>query len=221
MEMRDRVVDIEWELTGSELVALLLESDEIKKHKPLYNRQQRRTLFQYGLFCSTDIYGYKWLKIKRINGDESPLTSYTNHKEALAHIQHLVDECELCQKLCGLYPSTGACFYHQISKCHGACTGKEPAADYNRRVEEALERYLYHDNNFYLIDQGRGEGEMAVVKVCNGAYQGFGYLGSEDVKDRELLDDCIRPYADNKDIQVIIKGFIRKYPSVKILNFED
>jgi len=50
MEMRDMIADIDWELTGSELIALLLESAEIKKNKPLYNRAQRRTGFQWGIF---------------------------------------------------------------------------------------------------------------------------------------------------------------------------
>ncbi len=217
MEMRDRVVDIKWELTGSELIALLLESDEIKRRKPVFNRSQRRTTFQYGLFVITDVHGYKWLQIKRINGTETPLTSYTTQKEARAHLQFLVDEFHLCQKLCGLYPANGACFYHQINRCHGACLGKEPADEYNYRVDEAIERYIYRENNFFVIDKGRIEDEYAVAKVYNGCYQGFGYINKEDMKNKVLLNACIKPYADNKDIQVIIKGYLRKYPDVKVI----
>lgn len=217
MEMRDRVVDIRWQLTGSELLALLLESDEIKRYKPVFNRQQRRTSFQYGLFCFTDLNGYKWLQIKRINGEDAPLTSYTTQKEARAHLQFLLDEYDLCQKLCSLYPSNGACFYHQINRCKGACMGKEPAVVYNERVDAALEKYIYRENNFFLLDKGRNPDEMAVVKVCNGSYQGFGYLDRESVENTGMLNECIMPYADNKDVQVIIKGYMRKYPDLKIL----
>jgi len=217
MEMRERVVDIDWVHTGSELVALLLESDEIKRYKPVFNRQQRRTSFQYGLFAITDLHGYKWLQTKKINGDEAPLTSYTTQKDAKAHLQFLVDEYNLCQKLCSLYPSNGACFYHQINRCFGACQGKEPADEYNERVEAAIEKYIYRENNFYLIDKGRKEEELAVVKVCNGSYQGFGYINEEYSDNIELLNDSIKPYADNKDVQVIIKGYLRKYPDVKII----
>jgi DNA polymerase-3 subunit epsilon len=217
MEMRDRVVDIQWELTGSELIALLLESDEIKRQKPIFNRQQRRTTFQYGLFSITDLHGYKWLNTKRINGDEAPLTSYTTQKEARAHLQFLVDEYNLCQKLCNLYPANGACFYHQINRCLGACMGKEPAEEYNMRVDAAIEKYIYRENNFYLLDKGRNEDEHAVIRVCNGSYQGFGYIGNAQSDNLDLLNDCIKPYADNKDVQVIIKGYMRKYPDVKII----
>ena len=215
MEMRDRVVDIKWEPTGSELIALLLESDEIKRRKPVFNRSQRRTTFQFGLFSMTDLNGYKWLQTKRINGTDAPLTSYTTQKEASAHLQFLVDEYHLCQKLCSLYPSNGPCFYHQISRCFGACIGKEPPEEYNQRVDVALERYIYRENNFFVIDKGRTDEESAVVKVFNGSYQGFGYISNDSANDPELLSDCIKPYADNKDIQVIIKGYLRKYPEVK------
>ena len=50
MEMRDLIADIDWETTGSELIALLKESSEIKQNKPVYNRAQRRTGFQWGIF---------------------------------------------------------------------------------------------------------------------------------------------------------------------------
>ena len=219
MEMRDRVVDIQWELTGSELIALLLESDEIKRRKPVFNRSQRRTTFQYGLFVITDLNGYKWLKAKSINGTEAPLTSYTTQKEARAHLQYLVDEFNLCQKLCSLYPANGACFYHQINRCHGACLGKEPAEEYNQRVDTAIEKYIFRENDFFVIDQGRRDDELAIVKVCNGSYQGFGYISKEASGEISLLNENIRPYADNKDIQVIIKGYLRKYPEVKTIRF--
>jgi len=217
MEMRDRVVDIQWELTGSELIALLLESDEIKRRKPVFNRSQRRTTFQYGLFVITDVHGYKWLQVKKINGTDAPLTSYTTQKEARAHMQFIVDEYHLCQKLCGLYPANGACFYHQINRCFGACVHKEPSEEYNQRVDGAIERYIYRENNFILVDKGRNELENAVVRVSNGIYQGFGYIDKEDAENKVLLNACIKPYADNKDIQVIIKGYLRKYPEVKAI----
>ncbi len=45
IEMKQNIADVDYKLTGSELVALLLESDEIKKQKPVYNRAQRRAFF--------------------------------------------------------------------------------------------------------------------------------------------------------------------------------
>ncbi|MEN8226415.1 MAG: exonuclease, partial [Bacteroidota bacterium] len=79
--------------------------------------------------------------------------------------------------------------------------------------------YIYRENNFFIIDKGRNDNELAVVKVCNGAYHGFGYIDKEDVDNKVLLNASIKPYADNKDVQVIIKGYLRKYLDVKIIKF--
>jgi len=54
IEMKSAIADVKYEITGSELVALLLESSEIKKHQPLYNRAQSRTFFNYGLYSFYD-----------------------------------------------------------------------------------------------------------------------------------------------------------------------
>ena len=108
---------------------------------------------------------------------------------------------------------------HQINRCHGACLGKEPAEEYNQRVDTAIEKYIFRENDFFVIDQGRRDDELAIVKVCNGSYQGFGYISKEASEEIDLLNENIRPYADNKDIQVIIKGYLRKYPEVKTIRF--
>ena len=217
IEMRDRVADIHWELTGSELIALLLESDEIKKRKPIYNRSQRRTLYRYGLYACQMAGEYTRLLVKPLRDGEMPLTSYATRKEATAHLQYLCDEYELCQKLCGLYQSEGACFYQQVRRCKGACVGREPHEDYNARVNQALEKYVNPENNFLLLDQGRNENEIAVVKVSHGSYRGFGFSGRENDGNTNKLEDCIRPYVDNKDVQVIIRGYLRRHPDMKLL----
>ena len=83
IEMRDRIADISWEETGSELVALLLESSEIKKHTPLFNRSQRRSALNFGLFSFEDSAGYIHLKIGKIEGDEIPLTTFHFQQEGI------------------------------------------------------------------------------------------------------------------------------------------
>jgi len=56
--MRQEIARIEYELTGSELIAMLLESEEIKQHKPIFNRQLRRSIFTYGLYDEPNEKGY-------------------------------------------------------------------------------------------------------------------------------------------------------------------
>jgi len=211
IEMRERTASVTCELTGSDLVASLLESSEIKKHKPVFNRSLRRSLFQYGLFSFTGQDGYIHFTIEQLKGDRLPLTSYSSRKEGVGHLQRLSDEFNLCQKLCGLYSSSGGCFDHHMGICRGACVGNENPADYNDRVIDAISKYTYKNKNFFIVDDGRFDHECSVVKVENGRYVGFGYIELDEIGGNAgILHDIIRPFEDNRDAHVIIRGYLRK-----------
>ena len=209
VEMRDAIADISCEITGSELLALLLESHEIKKHKPLYNRAQRRSRYNYGLYSFEDENGYLNLKITRIVDSLAPINAYGSKMEASNHLFRLVEEFALCQKLCGLYETKNACFHYQIEQCKGACVGGEPAEEYNSRVNEAISYYALPYRNFFILDYGRNEDEKAVVKIEKGTYMGFGYIGiNGEEPSEEFLSDCIKHYPDNKDTRQIIRSWL-------------
>jgi len=118
------MADITWELTGSELVALLLESYHIKQQIPLYNRAQRRKGTSYGLYVETDDNGYLNLKITNKTEISTPIANFTSQVIARKVLGDLIEEYSLCQKLCGLYSATGGCFHSQIGLCKGACKAR-------------------------------------------------------------------------------------------------
>ena len=220
IEMRTNTASISFEETGSELIALLLESDEIKKHKPLYNRLQRRTVYKYGLYSFNTQAGYIVLQIEKIKTTGTPHTVFTSFEEALSVVHALAAKYNLCQKLCGLYQNYGACFQHSIGMCQGACIGKEPAESYNERVEKALEQYHHAWSDMALIDSGRNEDEVSVIWVENNKYKGFGWIMKEDgFSSPDELMDCIQIRDDNRDIQQIIRGYLNSGKVKKIIRF--
>ena len=210
MEMRDRIADITWELTGNELIALLLESDEIKKHKPIYNRSQRRSIFNFGLFAFEDKNGYINFSISNTKETEAPLTTFTSKREGREMLTQWVENYRLCHRLSGLYDSGGACFHRGIGECYGACTGDEPAESYNQRVRNFLKRFEYDHQDFLIIDRGKSKEEIGVVCIEKGQYRGFGYADAEYENNREILRDAIRFYPDNRDIHALIRLYLRK-----------
>jgi len=218
IEMRDKVADISWEETGSELVALLLESAEIKKHKPLFNRSQRRSAFNFGLFSFEDPEGYLHLKINTIEGEEIPLTTFHFHQEGIDYLHNLAEKYALCKKLCHLDNCSGECFEAQIHHCQGACTGLESAVHYNLRVNKSIHALQYRSPNFFVIDQGRTNDEHAIIKIAGGRFVGFGYASTDCASNNiEFLHDCIQKYNDNRDIRVIIKGYLNRSKNLKII----
>lgn len=208
-EMRSKIVDIGYELTGNELIALLLESDEIKKHLPIYNRAQLRISANYGIFFSFTEKKYLSFEIAKNHKDEIPLTSFSTLEAAKSHLERITEEFNLCQKINGLYNHSGACFKYGIKQCKGACIEQETSDNYNQRAEKALETFEYKHQNFLVIGEGRNADEKSVVRIANGKYIGFGYIENVLISnDLEFLFDCIKPRQNNRDVQIIIKNYI-------------
>lgn len=219
--MKSQIVSIDYEITGSELVALLLESEEIKKHKPQYNIAQRRTPSHCGIYLYTDNKGYMRLTIENnATSISDPLTCFNSSVEAKEFLSYLVQRFHLCQKLCGLYQSNSACFQYQIGECSGACCEKESSDAYNQKVKRALAHLEYDSKNFFIVDKGRNNDEMSVVQVKNGKYIGYGFISRDiSISSVESISDYIKIAKDNKDVQQIIKFHIRKHKVEKIIPY--
>ena len=208
--MMREIADISYEITGSELVALLKESEEIKTLSPKFNRAQRRIRFNVGIIQYQDQNGYLRLGIDRKSVTNAPsYLKFTSQGEARQFLHQIVERGNLCQKLVGLQTGKGACFEQHLGMCKGACEKKECASVYNERVKRTLESYSLAGDSYLLKDVGRSEDEYTVVWVQNGAYQGFGYF-SQDVQDLELIKENIIKAMDNRDVIGIIKSFVTK-----------
>ena len=220
MEMRDLIADIDWEVTGSELIALLRESFEIKDNKPFYNRAQRRSSFQWGIYSFTDNEGYLNFRFGLIDSDDIPLSVFTSREKVKSKLVSLTEYYNLCQKLTGLYETTGPCFQHHVGICKGACCGKEPPEKYNERALQAAEEFVFARRNFFIIDKGRNEEERSAVKIVNGKYTGYGYFNINDIGfGLSAIHECIISSPDNRDIQVILKQYLKTNRVEKIIEF--
>ncbi|MCF8367377.1 MAG: 3'-5' exoribonuclease [Bacteroidales bacterium] len=221
LEMKNKAAHIDFELTGNELIALLLESHEIHKHMPQYNRAQRRTMFNFGLFSELDDAGYLRLQICKLNDCEgaAPLTTFNSQQSAKNFLFQLCEDHQLCQKLCGLYSAPNSCFQYKIKECRGACIGEELPDEYNERVEKAIGRYEYTKPSFLIIGKGRSDDENSVVWVEQGRYHGFGFVQREiNGYDRvSFLKDSVKPYTENKYVHSIIRSHIENNPQVKLI----
>jgi DNA polymerase-3 subunit epsilon len=94
----------------------------------------------------------------------------------------------------------------------GACEGKEKPEFYNARVMEAIRPWLFQSQNFFILENIRNTDEVAVVKISQGKYIGYGFLsGNISKADWETLHDCIRKKKDNWDTRIIIKSYLKKY----------
>ena len=119
-----------------------------------------------------------------------------------------------------MYETNGPCFQYHVGICFGACCGKESPSGYNERALRATEEFIFARRNFFIIDKGRSEEEKCAVKVVNGKYAGYGYFNINDMGfGLSAVHECIKPSPDNRDIQVILKQYLKSNRVEKIIEF--
>ena len=196
--------------TGSELVALLLESSEIKKQYPKFNRAQRRTQESIGLFSYEDRNGIIHLAFNRLKLVANPIMKFYNETECRIFLEKLCEEFELCPKYCHLQTNVSSCFHYQIKKCKGVCRDEEDILTYNKRAKKAITSVQFETENFVIKEQGRTSKEHAIVLVLNGIYKGFGYMAKHNkIKSTEVYLKVIESQKDNRDIQRILNAYLK------------
>jgi len=205
------VTAVTFEKTGSELVALLKESEEIKKNKPILNRALRKTIFTHALYQFIDHNGYINLQIDRANREELPITTFTNRQSAKSFMHNISEKYELCQKLVGLYKTNSSCFKYEVKECAGACLQEESVEDYNQKVNVLIELHRYDNKNMLIIDRGRYIDEKSVVVIENGIFKGLGFFDlNHQINNTDVLLSLITPMSNNKDNQHIIQSYVRR-----------
>lgn len=221
-KLQEKVNNISFEVTGSELVALLLESYEIKRLRPVVNRAQRRSYFPYVIYQYKDEQGYICFDISKPTASMRKglqvIAEYPKTGSAKGYLKRAMDTFTLCPFLCNLERSSQPCFNYHLKKCAGACIQKEPPESYNERAEQAIE-YLatIFEEDFFVIDRGRTATEKAIVLVEQGNYRGYGFLEEEDMTDIAALRDAIHTVQGNPETAKIIRRFLAGNHQAKVL----
>ena len=180
------------EETGSELIALLKESEEIKINKPIYNVAQRKSIFQYALYMHKDDVGYLALSIEKADGRKKEITSFTTLQEGKNYLFKITEKYNLCQKINGLYETKNGCFQYKIKECNGACLEEESTDIYNDRVQEFIAENSFENNNMVIIDRGRTFDERSAILIENGIYKGYCFYElNYQVNNIEILKNII------------------------------
>ena len=212
------VTSITYEPTGSELIALLKESEEIKRNKPIFNRALRKTLYNYQLSSFTDEHGYINLKVEKADGRKKAITTFTNYQQAKSALFKITEQHGLCQKLTGLHTSESSCFSYSIKECDGACLLEEDVETYNKKVDSFLNDHSYENKHQLIIDRGREVDERSVILIENGQYKGYGFYNLNfQINNTEVLKSIITPMQNNRDAQHIIQGYLRRKRVFKIV----
>lgn len=220
LDMCSRVTNISHELTNSELIALLKEDIEIKRHRPQFNHLQRRKSSGYGVYAIYNEEGYLALAIAKASKNGVLVANFPSIQKAKKMLFSLIEQFSLCQKICGLYKSAGACFHYQIGICKGACRGEEEPDLYNQRVEQAIAYLNDISKNFFVVEEDKDSDTVSIVKVENGKFVGYGYVSNDFLSGNpQELHDMITSSTETSSSVKIINVYIGKSRTAKVIQF--
>ena len=221
IKMKEEIAEVDFELTGSELIALLIESNSIKNYKPIYNRQLRSNRFPYGLYHYTDGLGYINFFIDQVKKHQTqPITTFEKKEEGNKYIDFQTEQLSLCAKYTGRYPTKHACFGYHTKQCKGACIEKESAEEYNQRAKKLIEKLSFSKASFFIIERGVKQGEIGLVLIENGIYKGYGFMETmHQQKSISAWKAKIIPQTENKDDRKIIQSYLRNSDNPQLRYF--
>ncbi len=194
---------------ATELEALVLESTEIKRIWPLYNRSQKQPLQKYALYLFEDARGYMRLAIDKKKKNIPALYVFNLLHEGLVMLKKMVEEFELNAKLCFLDKTPFTITDYEFL---------EPPSLYNGKVKKALEALNEQLPTFVVMDEGINAEENLCLLIERGSFWGMGYIPKKLKLDSPIiLKDYLHPYADNDYIRNSIYSFAEANPHKKIL----
>jgi DNA polymerase III subunit epsilon len=208
-KIRNEIHHVSYELTGNELIALILESQEIRRLWPKYNQAQKFKVEEWGVFGYEDRNGYLRFSVNIVSRGSQPLIRFSSKGDAWNFLWTKVREYELCPKLCGLQVAKGLCFNYQTGECKGACMCVEHVKKYNKRISRAIESFTQKGNSAAIIGRGRTSGEQSLILVDRGSYFGFGYFDKDaSITDFESAKSYVSSSVETPTVQNLINSYL-------------
>lgn len=219
-KIQTEVFTVTYDETGSELIASIKESEEIKINKPVYNQAQKKTIFPWAIYLNKNQEGYLSLSLHKTDYRKKEVVSFATQLEAQSSLFKTTEKYTLCQKVNLLDNVKTNCFPFQMKQCNGACIGKESPDDYNLRVTEYLEKEQLQNQNVVIVDRGRNLQERSAILIENGVFKGYAFFDlNYQVSNIEILKNIIIPMPTNRNTKNIINYYLQKKKFNKIISF--
>lgn len=202
------IYSISFEVCATELMALLLECNEIKKLWPTYNRALKRFEAKFGLYQYQARNGYTYLAIGKLAKNQACIEVFNSEYDGIRVLRTLIDQFEIDYRFCK-YGSPGE---GEIA-IQTDLTNLPDAVNHNEKIENAINFHLKNRTSFAIIDKGRSTEERSCIWVEKGHFYGMGYIGCEtSFTEVEEIKDFVTLYKSNHYSMQLIYSYAEKYP---------
>jgi DNA polymerase-3 subunit epsilon len=190
--------------TGNELLAILLESHEIRRLWPDENRAQKRVQQVYGLFDYLDQNNKIRFGIDKVRKDQKPLVTFSTHAAALDYLNGLIEQYGLCPKLCNSQTNKADCIQVQHKICDGYCLVQTDPAAYNAKAQTFFDELMAEKKTYYIVGKGRNYKEQCVITYEPGESIGYTFVSNKEAIDFTSLRELLIPMKLNSLMESVL-----------------
>jgi excinuclease ABC subunit C len=194
----NEIADLEWIITDSEIEALILEANLIKRHRPRYNVRLKDDK-RYPYLKVTGEAFPKVVITRRMKRDGGqyfgPYTSTRALRETLDLLRRLFPYRTCDRTITG--EDRRACLYHDLQLCTAPCIGAVDEGEYNETIDQLL-RFMNGETENVMVDLQAGIEEAAAnLQFERAAQLRDRFEGLQHVMKRQRI---ISTAATNQDV---------------------
>ena len=195
LKIQLEINSVSFESCGNELIALLKESDEIKVHKPKFNKLLKKEIVKFGLELCIDTKNMKFLRIIHYEQNCNYIETYSSLKNAKKRLISIKEKYDI-----------------KDSK----------TLINNIKIDNFIKELSFPYSNMIIIDKGRNVDEKSVILIKESKYVGFGYFNlNYQITNYNILESLISKTISCQSYDKLIISYIKKNKVEKIINTEN
>ena len=207
---------VTFEKTGTELIAILKEAEEVLLNHPKYNKVTKKGIFPYSLYVKTNLQGYFYFSLEKTDGRKRNYMAFTSLTEGRKFIDKITAGFE--------WP-----FYTEI--LHEKKSKKETEetfstlveldfAAYNKLLLNLLQNYNVDDGAVLILDKGRTVNERSAVVIEGGKLSGYCFYDlNYQINDPARIAANLTPITFHRNNRNIILNYLNKKTGYKLIHY--
>ncbi len=214
-ELMRMVSKISYKECGNEFMMSVMESIEIKRIWPEFNRSQKKFENKFGICSYVDQKGILRLGIVKKKKHLQTHVTFPLLNDGRRLLNRLSRTYGLCPKMCFLQEDHIACTGVAEAYCSGICEHKEDIIAYNNKVGTAIQEMVRESPQMLVFGEGRKKGEYACVMIGRNDYLATGYITADPLRiSIDALMQKLEPSASNAFVRSLVLAYAEQYPAL-------
>jgi DNA polymerase-3 subunit epsilon len=208
---------ISYKECGNEFMMSIMESIEIKRIWPLFNRSQKKFENRFGICSYTDQKGIVRLGIVKKKKNIITHSNFPLQIDGMRILNKVAREHGLCPKMCFLQDEKIPCVGRDENFCEGICEEKEEVVVYNQKVQDAISYLINEAPTLAYFGSGRNEKEYSCVLIGKNDYLAVGFVPVIAMKwKKDKLMRNLEPAASNEFIRSMVLSAAESDPDMTV-----